>query len=180
VVADASYATNWSTAFLTAKTSNMRFLSPRGMAGLGWGVPMALGAKLARPDAQVFAIVGDGGFGHCWAELETARRMKIDVTTIVLNNGILGYQAHAENVHYGDHTDACEFQAVDHAAIARACGCHAERVVDPSEVGPALRRAREAGGVCLIEVMTDPGAFPPLSLFEGKAPWTYRHDEAAA
>jgi acetolactate synthase-1/2/3 large subunit len=180
VVADASYATNWSTAFLTAKTAGMRFLSPRGMAGLGWGVPMALGAKLARPDAQVFALVGDGGFGHCWAELETARRMKIDVTTIVLNNGILGYQAHAENVHYGDHTDACEFQAVDHSAIARACGCHAERVADPAEVGPALHRAREAGGFGLIEVMTDPAAFPPLSLFDGKTPWTHRHDEASA
>ena len=49
VVADASYATNWVTAYLTAKTEGMRFLSPRGLAGLGWGLPMALGAKLARP-----------------------------------------------------------------------------------------------------------------------------------
>jgi acetolactate synthase I/II/III large subunit len=180
VVADASYATNWVTAYLTAKTEGMRFLSPRGLAGLGWGLPMALGAKLARPDSRVFAIVGDGGFGHCWSELETARRAKLTVITIVLNNGILGYQAHAENVHYGDHTDACEFHDVDHAAIARACGCYAERVAEPSEIGPALRRAMDLDGFVLIEVMTDAAAFPPLSVFEGKSPWTTRHDEALA
>ncbi|NRP90734.1 Acetolactate synthase large subunit IlvB1 [Ensifer adhaerens] len=181
VVADASYSTNWSTIYLEARHPNMRFMAPRGLAGLGWGVPMAMGAKLARPDANVFAIAGDGGFGHCWQELETARRMNIRATAIILNNGILGFQAHAEHVHYGDHTDACEFLDVDHAAIARACGCFGERVTDPSEVEAALNRASQSGTFAVVEIMTEAAAWPPISLFSGKEPWNdeSRHNGGA-
>ena len=75
VVADASYASIWVANFLTARKPGQRFITPRGLAGLGWGVPFALGAKAARPDAPVVCLTGDGGFAHVWAELETARRM---------------------------------------------------------------------------------------------------------
>ena len=120
MVADASYSSIWIANCLTAVKSGMRFITPRGLAGLGWGFPMALGAKVARPQAEVYCLVGDGGFGHVWSELETARRMGLKVTLIVLNNGILGYQKHAENVKFGTHTSAVDFYPVDHAAIAVA------------------------------------------------------------
>ncbi len=177
VVADASYATNWVNAFLTCRAPGTRFLSPRGLAGLGWGFPMALGARAARPEGRVFVVAGDGGFGHCWSELETARRMHLPVVLLVLNNGILGYQLHAEHVHYGVHSDACRFGPVDHAAIARACGCHAETVNRPEEVGPALQRAVASGQMALIDLMIDPDAYPPLSLFDAKAPVGDAFDE---
>lgn len=167
VVADASYSTNWVTSFLTSRRAGSRFLTPRGLAGLGWGYPMALGAKVAHPNARVIALEGDGGFGHCWSELETARRMNIPVVLIVLNNSILGYELHAEHVHYGVHSTACRFQAVDHAGIARAVGCWAETVSDPAEMAGALERALAAGVPALLDVMIDPHAFPPLSLFCG-------------
>ena len=86
VVADASYASIWICNNLVSRKPGMRFLTPRGMAGLGWGLPMALGAKLARPEAPVFALVGDGGFAHVWSELETARRQGLHVVVTVLNN----------------------------------------------------------------------------------------------
>lgn len=63
LVADASYATLWTTYYLSAKKAGQRFLTPRGLAGLGWGFPMALGAKVAAPDSQVVCLTGDGGFG---------------------------------------------------------------------------------------------------------------------
>ena len=128
VVADASYASIWIANFLTARKSGQRFLTPRGIAGLGWGLPFALGAKAARPEAPVICVTGDGGFGHVWSELETARRMRLPVVVVVLNNQILGYQKHAELSLFGDFTDVCDFEAVDHAAIARACGCAGTRV----------------------------------------------------
>jgi len=169
VVADASYSTNWANTFLTARKNGARFLTPRGLAGLGWGFPMAIGAKAAVPGARVFALEGDGGFGHCWSELESARRMALPVILIVLNNSILGYELHAENVHYGVHSDACSFGSVDHAAIARATGCFGERVEDPKDIAAALERAIAFNGPAVLDIITDPNAFPPLSLFSGES-----------
>ncbi|MDG2481711.1 MAG: acetolactate synthase catalytic subunit, partial [Alphaproteobacteria bacterium] len=100
LVADASYSSIWLCNNLRSRRAGQRFLTPRGMAGLGWGLPMAMGAKLARPDAPVFAMVGDGGFAHVWAELESARRLGTHLVVVVLNNEILGYQKHAELARY--------------------------------------------------------------------------------
>lgn len=170
VVADASYSTNWVNTFLTSRRAGSRFITPRGLAGLGWGFPMALGAKAAKPKSRVFVLEGDGGFGHCWSELETARRMNLPVVLMVLNNGILGYELHAEHLHYGVHSDACTFDPVDHAAVARACGCHAESVRVDEELKPALQRAIASGTMAVIDVSIDADAYPPISLFEGKEP----------
>ena len=164
VVADASYSSMWVLGQLRARASGMRFITPRGLAGLGWGVPLAIGAKVARPDKPVIAIVGDGGFAHSWAELETMIRMKLPVAIVVLNNGILGFQRDAETVKFGNFTSACHFAEVDHAKLAEACGCPAVRVEDPSELAYHLQRGMDQGPL-LIEVMTDPAAHPPLSLF---------------
>lgn len=165
VCADASYATNWVSSFLTARMNGARFLEPRGLAGLGWGMPMAMGAKLARPDANVFALVGDGGFAHCWSELEAARRLNIKVVTIVLNNQILGYQKHGEDWFLNHHSDANVFGPVDHAAIARACDCFGERVASPEEFAPALERALKDHRPAVIDVITDDQARPPLNQY---------------
>lgn len=166
VVADASYSSMWVAAGLTALAPGMRILTPRGLAGLGWGYPMALGAKVARPEAPVLCLAGDGGFGHCWQELETAKRMGLPVVLTVLNNGVLGYQKDAEDVKFGRHTSACAFEPVDHVKIADACGCLGFRVERPGDYAAALRTGLEADRPTLIEVMTDPDACPPLTLFD--------------
>jgi acetolactate synthase-1/2/3 large subunit len=168
VVSDASYSPIWAANYLTAQRGGMRFLAGRGLAGLGWGLPAALGVKVAHPDRDVFCITGDGGFAHVWSELETAKRMGIKVTVLVLNNQILGYQWHAEDVLYGDHTDACQLGPVDHAAIARACGCEGIRVEKPADFKPALDRAAQSHVTTVIDVMIDPKAYPPITLYEGR------------
>ena len=136
---------------------------------MGWGFPAAIGAKIAHPSREVICITGDGAFAHMWSELETAVRMKTKVILIVLNNQILGYQWHAEEVMYGSHTDACQFAPVDHAAIARACGCEGVRVERPGDFKAALERAMQSPQTTLIDVMIDPKAYPPITLYEGKA-----------
>jgi acetolactate synthase-1/2/3 large subunit len=166
VVADASYSSIWVANYLHSRRAGMRFITPRGLAGLGWGFPMALGARVAKPDAPIFCVVGDGGFAHAWAELETAVRMKLRVVLVVLNNGILGYQKHAENVKFGAHTDACDFVPVDHAAIARAVGARGVRVENAADLGAALDDALKAETMTLIDVVTDQDAFPPVSWYE--------------
>tara|TARA_R110000737_G_scaffold20434_11_gene38835 strand:+ start:47 stop:595 length:549 start_codon:yes stop_codon:yes gene_type:complete len=166
VLADVSYSSLWVTGFLTARVAGQRFLTPRGLAGLGWGFPMALGAKVAVPSKKVVALVGDGGFGHCWPELETARRMGLSVTVIMLNNGILGFQKHAELVKFGVHTGAVTFAKVNHAAIVRAAGCHGIRVDSLDAHVPALKQVQEADGTTLIDVLTSPDAHPPITAFQ--------------
>jgi len=166
VVADASYSSIWIANFLTAREAGSRFITPRGLAGLGWGLPMALGAKVGNPDKRIVCVCGDGGFAHAWPELETARRLGLQVTLIILSNQILGYQKHAENHKFGAHTDAVDFAPVDHAAIARACGLDGIRVERPEEIGPALDQALAAEKTTLTDVIADPDAQPPITAFE--------------
>jgi acetolactate synthase-1/2/3 large subunit len=169
VVTDASYSSIWATNYLRSRAAGMRFITPRGLAGLGTGFNFALGAKVARPDAKVFCLAGDGGFAHSWSELETARRMGLSVVVAVLNNQILGYQKHAEKVMFGSYSDVCEFEPVDHAAIARACGCEGVRITDPADFLPALDRAFKSNVTTVLDIITDENAFPPVTSFEGES-----------
>ena len=167
VAADASYSSNWVHGQLRTIAPGMRVLTPRGLAGLGWGVPLAIGAQLARPDHRVVAVAGDGGFAHAWAELETMARAAIPVVVVVLNNGVLAYQKDAETVKLGRYTTACHLGDVDHAAIARACGVAASRVQTPAELEEAFDEAFGSGQPWLLDVVTDPVAHPPVSLYDG-------------
>jgi acetolactate synthase I/II/III large subunit len=170
VVADASYSSIWVANYLTARRAGQRFLTPRGIAGLGWGLPMAIGAQIAAPEARVVCLCGDGGFGHSWAELETLRRMELPITLLVLNNGILGYQKHAEEVKFGEHTKAVFFAETDHAMIARACGVEGVRVEGGGAIRPALEAALAARRPVLLDLITDPDAKPPISFYAGHYP----------
>jgi acetolactate synthase-1/2/3 large subunit len=167
VVADASYSSVWMSNYLRARRAGQRFLAPRGLAGLGWGVPMALGAKAAHPDSTVVALVGDGGFAHCWAEIETAVRMALPITVVVLNNAILGYQKHSELFQFAAHTSAIDISPIDHAAIAVACGARGARVESAAELADVLRAAQAAPVATVVDVITDPDAFPPISAWAG-------------
>lgn len=167
VAADASYASSWVAGQLRTGHPTTRIISPRGLAGLGWGLPLALGARLARPDAEVIVVVGDGGFAHAWAELETAVRIGIKVTVVVLNNRVLGYQKDAETAKFGRYTSSGHLGHVDHAAIARACGGHGEIVESARDLDAAFDRAAISSTMALIDVLTDPGAHPPISLYDG-------------
>lgn len=173
VVSDASYSSVWIANHLSARKPGMRFLTPRGLAGLGWGLPYALGAKCARPDAPVFALVGDGGFAHVWSELETARRMGLNVVVAVLNNSILGYEKHAEKVIFNEYSDACDFTPVDHAAIARGAGCAGVRIEKAEDFLPALKAAFAANTTTVLDVMTDERAYPPITMFNDNSALNY-------
>ncbi|MSP00640.1 MAG: acetolactate synthase catalytic subunit [Acetobacteraceae bacterium] len=174
-VADASYSSIWIAHGLTSRRPGQRFLTPRGLAGLGWGLPMAIGAQMAAREMspggrRVVCLCGDGGFAHSWAELETLRRLDLPIVTMVLNNGILGYQKHAETVAFGEYTNAVHFTEVDHAAIARACGVNGIRVARGEDVGPALDAAFASGKPALLDIVTDPDAKPPISVWAGHYP----------
>lgn len=165
-VADASYSSIWLVQYLQSRSAGSRFITPRGIAGLGWGFPMAIGARLANPSTPVVCLTGDGGFAHCWAELETAKRHGVRLTIVVLNNGVLGFQLNAEESRFGTHTSVCHFGPIDHVAIARACGCDGARVENADDLRRALASAADSDVPFVIDAVVDPQAFPPLTAFE--------------
>lgn len=169
-VADASYSSIWMTNYLTAKAVGQRFISPRGLAGLGWGLPMAMGAQTAHRDKRVVCVSGDGGFGHVWSEMESAVRNDHPVISIVLNNSIFGFQKHAELSAFATSTSAIDISPVDHTAIAQAVGAQARRVSTVAELELALTQAFATREFFLIEVMTDPDAYPPISAWDSQPP----------
>lgn len=167
LVADASYSSVWLTNYLYSRHAGTRFLTPRGLAGLGWGLPMAIGAACAAPPGTpILCFVGDGAFAHMWGELETLRRLNCRVILTVFNNGVLGFQKEAENARFGRHTIACHIAPIDHAKIAEACGCIGIRVEAADAYGEAFSSALKFDRPVVIDVITDPAAYPPITVFD--------------
>ena len=120
--------------------------TPGGYATMGFGSPAALGAKVAKPDRVVVALVGDGGFGQNPAALATAFEEDIAVVWVIMNNCAFGTIAGLEKAHYGT-TFGTVFEkngkpySPDYAAIAKAYGIDGVKVASASEFKPALEKA---------------------------------------
>jgi acetolactate synthase-1/2/3 large subunit len=121
-------------------------LIPGGYATMGFGGPAAIGAKIARPDKVVIALIGDGGFGQNPAQLATARHDDIAVIWLIMNNNAYGTIAGLEKAHYNT-TFGTIFEregqstSPDYAAIARAYGVEGIRINSAAELKPALIEA---------------------------------------
>jgi acetolactate synthase-1/2/3 large subunit len=132
--------------------------TPGGYATMGFGAPAALGAKLARPDRVVVALVGDGGFGQNPALLATAFEQDIPVVWVIMNNFAFGTIAGLEKAHYGT-TYGTVFEkngkpySPDYAAIAKAYGVDGVKINAAAEFRPALERAIKSGRPCVIDVV---------------------------
>lgn len=165
VVTDASYVTGWAMSHIDTRGNGVGQISPRGTGGIGWGLPAAIGAKLAAPSRPVICVTGDGGFGYVLSELETAARYGVNVVVVVFNNGTLGFQKHYEEKLFGTYVD-CDFAPVNYAEIAKAMSCKGERITDPAAIGPAIDRALKDGKPYLLDVVIDANAMAPIQGLE--------------
>jgi acetolactate synthase-1/2/3 large subunit len=131
--------------------------TPGGFATMGFGSPAALGAKVARPDKVVVALIGDGGFGQNPAALATAFEEDIAVILVIMNNHAFGTIAGLELAHYGT-TFATVFEkngktwSPDFAAIARAYGVDGVKVESAAQLKPALEKAVASRRPVVIDV----------------------------
>lgn len=136
-------------------------LKPRSYIGwgkstqLGYGLGLALGAKLAEPTKTVINVMGDAAFGMSGLDLETAARSELGTITIVLNNGVMThYYDHFP--HATEHWKSNELGG-NYTDTAKSLGAYGERVHTPDQIGPALTRAMEAsekGQPSLLEMIT--------------------------
>lgn len=140
VVADASFSSIWATNNLVSLRSRDAVHHAARHGRLGWGLPMALGAAVAEPEAPIYCITGDGGFAHVWSEMEVAARSNLKVTLIVLNNGILGYVKCSEKLRYGKNSTSVDIFPIDHVALAGLAGFRASASNMPKNCCPPLNR----------------------------------------
>jgi acetolactate synthase I/II/III large subunit len=130
------------------------FWMSNGLSGMAYGLSAAIGAKLARPDAPVLAVVGDGGFSMNAQELETAERVGAPFTTIVLEDGSYSLikisQANKKLPPY-----RTDFGPIDTVKMADACGVEALRTADPDVLASAARRAAGERRGLVIAVPVD-------------------------
>ena len=134
-----------------------RFLTSGSFGTMGFGVPAAIGACHANPDARVIAIDGDGGFRMNMGEMHTVGTLGLPVKILLLNNHGDGMVRNLEDVAYGGRHSATErARDVNFAAIARQCHfAFAERVVERKDLPAQLDALLAAKGPALLEVVTD-------------------------
>ena len=122
-----------------------------GLGTMGFGLPAAIGAKMAKPDAEVWAIVGDGGFQMTAAELSTAAQENVKVNVAVINNGYLGMVRQWQEFFYERRYAATPLRSPDFVKLAEAHGLVGLRAEKRPEVADVVKRAREAEGTVLID-----------------------------
>ena len=165
LVADGGFAAHWGGLLFNTKQAGRSFVPDRGFASIGYGLPGAMGAKLAAPDAVVVGLTGDGGFNMVLGELETARRMGLGVTVIVVNNAASGYVKALQHLMYGEGAyQSSDLAETNYAKLAEAMGCHGVRVEAPGQLEDALKAAfaeRDRPSVIDVMVTRDPARMLP-------------------
>jgi acetolactate synthase-1/2/3 large subunit len=142
-----NYWMEWHFAVYAPRT----FLYPVGSATLGYAVPAAIGARIARPDREVVAVVGDGGFLYSAHELATAVKYGLPIVIVVMNDGRYGAIRWLQQRIYGRAGEA-DLANPDFVALARAFGAEAQRLAGVDALGDALRWALGRPGPTLIEL----------------------------
>jgi len=122
-----------------------------GLGTMGFALPAAIGAKFAKPEADVWVVVGDGGFQMTMSELATIVQEKIKINIAIINNGFLGMVRQWQEFFYDKRYVATPLVAPDFAALANAFGIRGDRVTGRGEVIPAIRAARESADTVLID-----------------------------
>ena len=131
------------------------FISSGGMGAMGFGIPAAVGAAIARPDRRVVAFLGDGGAQMTCEELIVAVELGLAVTFVVLRNDALGLVRQMQRQTCGGRYFATDLRSPDFVRLAAAYGLKGERVESPERLDAAIARAVRAKGPSLVEVVIE-------------------------
>jgi acetolactate synthase-1/2/3 large subunit len=126
-----------------------------GLGTMGFALPAAIGAKLARPDAEVWVVAGDGGFQMTMAELATIAQEKIKVNVAVINNGYLGMVRQWQEFFYERRYAATPLLSPDFAKLAECFGLSGATVKTRPEVEPTIARARDDERTVVIDFQVE-------------------------
>ena len=157
---DSGINTCWAARFLKIK-SGMKFSGSGSLATMGCGVPYAIAAKIAYPERQSIAFVGDGGFTMLMSEFATAVQYQLPIKVIVLNNKILGMIRWEQMAFLGNPEYGIEFSQIDFVKIAEACGGKGFSITKMEEVKPIIHEAlMEKHVPVIVDAHVDPFEAP--------------------
>ena len=141
------------------------FITSGGLGTMGYAIPAAIGAKFARPEAEVWAFVGDGGFQMTQAELATAAQEGIKINIALINNGYLGMVRQWQEFFYDSRYIATPISSPDFVKLAEAHGLLGLRVTKREEIEVAVRTAQAHQGTVLIDfrVEGEENVYPMVS-----------------
>ena len=125
---------------------------------MGYGIPAAVGAKAARPEATVICVDGDGCFQMTCQELATAALEQLSIVVVLINNGYLGMVQQWQNLFFDDRLSHVHLthQVPDYAMLAEAYGCAGFTVSAEDEVEGALQAALDSNRTSVIDFRVDP------------------------
>ena len=149
VVTDVGQHQMWEAQYYKHEKSRS-LITSGGLGTMGFALPAAIGVKVARPEADVWVIVGDGGFQMTLCELATIVQEKLKVNIAIINNGFLGMVRQWQEFFYERNYAATPLLNPDFAKLGEAYGIRSMTVTERSQVVPAVRAAREHDGPVLI------------------------------
>ena len=144
-----------------------QWMDPGALGSLGVGTGFSMAAKLAHPGKEVVCLYGDGSFGMTAFDMETAQRFGAPYLAVVGNNSAMNQIRYGQIAKYGaDRGDVGnKLGDVEFSKFGKMIGGYGEEVRDPGEIGPALRRSREAitrtGRCAVVNVWIDPNEYAP-------------------
>jgi len=150
VTTDVGQNQMWSAQYYRVDKPN-HWITSGGLGTMGFGLPSAIGAKMACPNEEVWTIVGDGGFQMTMSELCTAAQEGIKVNVAIINNGFLGMVRQWQEFFYDKNYAATPMKSPDFVKIADAHGLKGIRVTERSQVEAAIREARATEGTVVID-----------------------------
>ena len=160
VVTDVGQHQMWEAQYYKHETPRS-LITSGGLGTMGFALPAAIGAKLGRPDAEVWAVVGDGGFQMTMAELATLVQEELDVKIAVINNGYLGMVRQWQEFFYQRRYAATPISGPDFAKLGQAFGIWSTTVTERDAVAGAVTAARrERGALIDFRVEQEDSVYP--------------------
>ncbi len=134
------------------------FITSGGLGTMGYGLPAAIGAKAARPEATVVCVDGDGCFQMTCQELATATLENLPIVVCIVNNGYLGMVQQWQNMFFDDRLSQVHLthQVPDYAGLAEAYGAAGFTVSSEDELEPTLAEALALGRTAVVDCRVDP------------------------
>src|SRR5437588_2483705 len=154
VVSDVGQHQMWEAQYYKHDRSRS-LITSGGLGTMGFALPAAIGAKVARPDAEVWVVVGDGGFQMTMAELATIAQENLDVNIAIINNGYLGMVRQWQEFFYEKRYAATPLVNPNFAKLAEAFGIRAATVTKRSDVADAVNAARCQNRAALIDFQVE-------------------------